>query len=210
MKMLKLLPLYVVLGLVGVVSFAATAHAAATVASATDSQSLLDLLRPVFDAFLGKHYAFGASLLVVAAVALLKRASASVLGDKLVAFLHGDAGGALLALLASGAGSLAVTLATPTATLSLTMLKTALVVGFGAAGGYAMIKALIVEPLLKPLAAKAPSWLQLPLNLLLWFFDKGDAGAAALANAKAAGDAAVAAKPGAGLDAVTGTPTDVK
>jgi hypothetical protein len=47
-------------------------------------------------------------------------------------------------------------------------------------------------------------------SLVFLIFDQGDDGAAALARAKAAGDAAVAAKPGAGLDAVTGTPTDVK
>jgi hypothetical protein len=94
MKIIKLLPLFVVLTLVGVVSFAATAHAADTMTSSTDS-SLLELLKPVYDAFAGGHYAFAVPSLVIAAVALLKRYAGS---GKFGAFVHGNAGGSLLAL----------------------------------------------------------------------------------------------------------------
>ncbi len=68
-----------------------------------------------------------------------------------------------------------------------------------------MFKNLIIEPLLKPLAAKAPAWMQPLFQLVFWVFDKPSA----VATAEAAGKAAVAAAPGAGIAAVAGKPTEV-
>lgn len=200
MKYVSKLPLAVALALIGIAGFGVVAYAADT-ATPADSQSILDLLKPVYDAFAGGHYAFAAALLTIALVALAKR----YLGDKLP-WLHSDAGGTCTALLMAGAGALATGLAAPGATVTLALMKSAFLVGIGAAGGYAALKNLLVDPILKPLAAKAPAWAQPLFAVLFFFFDKPDAAAAATK----AGDAAVAAKPAAGVVGVTGAPTDVK
>jgi hypothetical protein len=169
--------------------------------------NFLDLLKPVYDAFAGGRYAFAVALGVIAAVALIKRYAGS---GKFSAFVHGDTGGSLMALATAMAGAMASGLAAPGAHVTFALVKTGLLVGIGAAGGFAMLKNLVIEPLLKPLAAKAPAWMQPLFALIFFFFDHGDNGAAALATAQAAGDAAVAAKPAVGIDAVTSAPTDVK
>lgn len=200
MKLISKFPLVVALALIGVVGFGVVAYAADT-AAPTDSQSILDLLKPVYDAFAGGHYAYAAAMLTIALVALAKR----YLGGK-VPWLHSDAGGTLAALLMAGSGALATGLAAPGAHVSLDLMKTAFLVGIGAAGGYAALKNLVVDPILKPLAAKAPAWAQPLFTLLFFFFDKPDP----IAEAVKAGDTAVAAKPAEGLHAVTGAPADVK
>ena len=167
--------------------------------------SWLDLARPVFDALSGGHYAYAGALLIIVIAALVKR----YLGDK-VAWLHTDAGGSALALVTAAATATAAGLAAPGATLSLGLLKTSLAVGVGAAGGYAVLKNLIVDPILVPLETKAPAWAKLPLALITWVFDHGTSGQQAIAAATAAGTAAVAASPAPGAASVTGTPTDVK
>jgi hypothetical protein len=206
MSYIKRLPTLALLGLVALVSFGATAIAADAATSSTESSSLLDLLKPVYDAFAGGHYAYAAALGVIAAVALVKRYAGT---GKFGAFVHSDAGGSLMALLMAGAGAMASGLAAPDAHVTWSLLKTAMLVGAGAAGGYALLKNLLVDPILKPLSKKAPAWMQPLFALLFMFFDHGAAGEAALAKAEAAGDAAVAAKPGEGIAAVTGEPDKV-
>ncbi len=159
-------------------------------------------MKPVYSAFAGGHYAYAGALLVILLVALSKR----YLGGTLP-WLHSDIGGSTMALLLSGATACAAGLATPGAHLTFGLLKTALLVGAGAAGGFAVIKNLLIEPLLKPLEAKAPAWAKPIFALVLWIFDKPDA----TVQAEAAGAAAVKANPPTGIAGATGTtPTDVK
>ncbi len=192
------------------VAFTGTAFALSAVSSGATTQvastepSWLDLARPVYAAFASGHYALTGALVVILVVALLKRYVDA-------AWMHSDWGGSLLALVASMATSLSLALALPDAHLTLSSLKIALFVGVTAAGGYAMIKNLLVTPLLKPLAAKAPAWMQPGFQLVFWVFDHQTAAKENVAaNAVAAGNAAVAAAPAAGAAGVTGTPTEIK
>ncbi len=205
MKTLRTPLIILTAALVTLLSFGAVAHAQ-TVVAAPDG-SILDLARPVFDAFSGGHYAYAAALLVILGVALVKR----YLGDR-YAWLHSDVGGTAMALIVASATAMAAALAAPGAVVTFGLLKTALLVGVGAAGGFAVLKALVIEPILKPLAAKAPAWMQPLFAVLFWVFDKTPAAQAAAetAKAEAAGTAAVAAAPGAGVTAALGQPTDVK
>jgi hypothetical protein len=200
MRYVKMFPLAIGLSAITLVTFAATAHA--QTAATPDSGSVLDLLKPVYNAFAGGQYAYMGTLLVILLVALTKR----YLGDKLP-WLHSDVGGTSTALLAAAATAAAAGLATPGSHLTFALLKTSLMVGVGAAGGFAVLKALIIEPLLIPLEAKAPAWMKPLFALVLWIFDKPDA----IKQAEAAGTAAVAAKPATGLDGAAGAPpADVK
>ncbi len=202
MRFLSKIPTYVSLIFISLLVFTATGFAADAVLDATAPQSsLLDLLKPVYNAFAGGHYAYAAALAVIVMVALVKR----YLGGS-IPWLHTDLGGSAMALIASSATAVSAGLAAPGAVVSFGLMKTALLVGIGAAGGFAMIKNLIIEPLLKPLEAKAPAWMRPIFGMIGWIFDKPDA----VQTAEKAGVAAVAATPAVGLSASTGTPTDVK
>lgn len=190
------------LGIITLLGFGATAFAADTATSSTDSSSLLELLKPVYDAVTAKNYALAGALGLVALVALIKR----YLGGR-IPWLHSDAGGATTTLLMAFGTAMATSLA-PGAHLSFDMAKGALLVAFAAAGGYAMLKKLLA-PLLESLSAKAPPWAQVILRLVLWVFDKPAARDQVLADASKAGDTAVAANPAGGITAVTGASTDV-
>jgi hypothetical protein len=110
----------------------------------------------------------------------------------------------LLALVTSFAGALATSFAAgvaPTAGLA----WTALGIAVAAAGGWKVAKDLIVDPVIRPLITKAPVWMRPVLELALWVFDRPDVAA----DARKAGDAAVAANPGKGAAAVVGVPRDV-
>ena len=63
------------------------------------------------------------------------------------------------------------------------MVETALKIAATAAGGYTMVKHLVVVPYLTKLATKGPKWLHAPAELVLWVFQytTSDATAAALA-----------------------------
>lgn len=202
-RAIKAAPLALSLGFIGLLAFSATAFAADAVTDA--NSSILDLAKPVFNAFSGGHYAYAAALGVVLLVALVKR----YLGDK-VKWLHSDAGGSAMALVASAATAMAAGLAAPGATVTMSLLKSALLVGVGAAGGYAVLKNLLIEPVLKPLAAKAPAWAQPIFAIVFWIFDKPDSVIATEANAAAAGAAAAQAAPSQGVADVLGKPTEVK
>lgn len=181
----------------------ASALAADTVAP--DDGSLLDLLKPILDAFKGGHHLEAGMLALVLMVAALKRYAPEKYG--ISKFVHGDVGGTLLTLVGSFGGAMATTLAAGE-TPSWAMSKTALMIAVGAAGGYAMIKKLLVEPLRNSdwYQTKAPSWLKAILSVVMWVFDKPDP----TAQAERAGNAAVADKPASGVEGVVGKPTDVQ
>lgn len=200
MKSIKVLSLLI---LTSLFCFTGTALAAEA-ATGTDG-SWLDMLKPLYDAMAGGHYAYAGALTIIVMVALVKR----YLGDKW-SWLHSDAGGSAMALTAAAATAAATSLAAPGAVMSLDLMKSALLVGVGAAGGYAVLKNLIVEPLLIPLRSKMPAWAQPILGAVIWIFDHQDSGAQAVKQAEQAGDAAVKAAPAQGASAATGAPTDVK
>jgi hypothetical protein len=162
---------------------------------------MLDQLKPFYDAFLAGHYVLAGAIAIIAVVGLLRRFAAPG------SWVYTNPGGTALALVTSTAGAVVVTLAAPGATVSLSMLWAALLVGVTAAGGYASLKNLLVDPVLRPLAAKAPAWTQPIFALVFYIFDKP---ADPVATATAAGNAAVAAAPGTGVVSVIGTPTDIE
>ena len=184
-------------------SFGATSFAA-DAATPDDGSSLLDLMKPAYEAFSGGHYAMGAALAVVLIVAVIKKYAGTA--SKFGKFVHSDAGGSLLALVTATAAAMGTALAAPGATITCSLLKTAGLVGVGAAGGYAMLKNLIVEPLLKPLAAKAPAWSQPIFALVFWIFDHGST---AVTDAEKAGADAVKANPAPGVEGTAGKPTEL-
>lgn len=188
-----------------VLFFGFTASAMAAGAAAPEDGSLLDLLKPVIDAFKGGHHLEAGMLALVLAVAALKRYAPEKYG--ISKFVHGDVGGTLLTLVGSFGGAMATTLAAGDSP-SWAMSKTALMIAVGAAGGYAMVKKLVVEPLRNSdwYQTKAPSWLKAILSVVMWVFDKPDP----TAQAERAGNAAVADKPASGVEGVVGKPTDVQ
>jgi hypothetical protein len=194
-------PLSALLGVCGValIGFFATANAAQNMAP--EDGNLFDLARPIFDQIMAGHYVAAAAFSLVLSVALVKRYAPGKFGE----FVHSDPGGALTTLLMAFGGALA-TATMGGAPWTWAMMWTALMVGVAAMGGYTAIKKLFVEPLLRPLMAKAPMWMQPLFALVMWIFDKP---MAATKSAEAAGTVAVAENPGTGVAAVTGEPKDV-
>lgn len=183
--------------------FTATALAAGAVSP--DDGSLLDLFKPVVDAFRGGQYLYAGMLALVVAVAALKRYAPTKYG--ISDFVHGDVGGTALTLVASFGGAMATTLGAGDP-FSWGIAKTAALIAVGAAGGYAMIKKLVVTPLVSSTwyQTKAPGWLKTILGLALWIFDRPTP----IAVAEKAGEDAVAANPGVGVKSVEGTPTEIR
>lgn len=184
-----------------VVAFTGTVFAAG--AASTDGGSLSDLLQPVWDAATHGHWWLAGSLALVAAVALFKRYAPG----KARAWSHTDTGASILVLVGSFGGALATGLITAgTDAISTSLVVPALKVAFGAAGGYALIKTLVVGPLLgSMLWQRVPGVIRTPVEFALRFvFSKPDVAA----EAEAAGDQAVADKPAAGADDVL-PPTDL-
>jgi len=176
-----------------VVSFIGTG-----VAYAADPESILELAKPVFDAVLAGQYLLAAALMLVLAVAVIRRYVPWP-------FLRTDDGGALLALVASFGGAMATAIAAG-APLSWGMAWVAVGVAFAAAGGYSMIKKLLV-PRLQQVRAILPPWARPILSIVLWIFERPDQ---RVADAEKAGDAAVNANPGQGAKSVLGEPTELK
>jgi hypothetical protein len=194
-------PFSLLLAFLGVVfaGFLTSANAAGTMAP--EEGSLLELARPIFDAVMQGHYIASAALALVFVVALVKRYAPA----KFSPYVHSDAGGALTTLLMAFGGALA-TATVGGAPWTWAMMWTALGVGLAAMGGYTAIKRLFVVPLLRPLRDKLPVWARPVLDMVLWMFDKP---VEATAKATAAGVVAVAEKPAAGVDAVTGEAKDL-
>lgn len=184
-----------------ILAFTATAHASQAVAP--DDGSLLDLARPIFDQVMAGHYIAATALALVFCVALAKRYAPGRVGD----FIHSDPGGALATLLMAFGGALA-TATMGGAPWTWGMLWAALTVAFAAAGGYALIKKLIVEPIRNSAwyRNRAPMWAKAALQVVFWMFDKK----AVETDATKAGQDAVDAKPSTGVDGVLGNPTEIK
>lgn len=189
---MKTLKSFLVAMVVCLFSFTGTSLAFAQ--ASPDNGNILDLAKPVLDAVMGGRFAYAASLALVLLVALGRR-----YGVSRWKFLATDAGGSLLVLLGAFGGALATALAAG-AGMSWGLLWAAVGVAVSASGGYTLVKRLVVDPLLRPLASKAPKWAQPLFKLLLWIFDNQS-----VAKAEAAGEAAVEAKPSAGLP----TPNDL-
>lgn len=180
------------------IAFSATAFAAGAIVP--EDGSILDLLKPVYEAFATGDYLYAGAVTVVVAVALAKRYAAPH-----VSFLQSKPGQALMVLIGSFAGAVAAAVAGP-AGFSWAIAKTASMIAIGAAGGYTLVKELVIDPLLRPLAAKAPAWMQPLFALVFWIFDRPSP----VAKAEAAGQAAVVAKPAEGVEGVLGKPRDVE
>lgn len=184
-------------------SFTGVALAAGT--ASPDDGNLLDLLRPVYDAFASGHKLYAGMLALVVAVAAMKRYAPTKYG--ISDFVHGDVGGTLLTLVGSFSGALATSLGGG-AGITWSMAEAATLIAVGAAGGYAMVKKLLVEPLRNSnwYKTKASAWLKTGLGVAFWIFDKPSPVAAA----EDAGQKAVDAKPATGAEGVVGKPTDVE
>lgn len=199
--------LFAMLSVVGLMLFSFVATAFAAGAATPDDGSLLDLARPVFDQIMKGHYIAAAAFALVLAVALVKRYH--FFGAKFDAFVHSDAGGALTTLVMSFGGAVA-TATMGDAPWHWSMLWMSATVAFAAAGGYTIVKKLLVEPLRASTwyQTKAPEWFKAAMQVVLWIFDKKNAGADVQTDATKAGDAAVAANPPGGADAVVGKPEE--
>lgn len=152
-----------VAAVVALIAFGTTAFAAGAVTPSDGT--LLDLLKPVWSAVSHGQYAFAASLALVLAVAVARQ-----YGGNLWPWLKTGAGAALLALMGAFGAALATGLAAGAA-ITWHMVWVALGVGVTAAGGYSLVKALLVDPVLVPLANKYPK-LRPILLVILWVFDR--------------------------------------
>lgn len=166
----------IAVGFMGAVSTGAIAQGAA-------EGSEWSMLQTVLDAFRAGQSSLAAMLALV-----LLAAVASKYGAKKIPFLSTGAGKALIVLVGSFGGAAASALVGG-ATMSLAIAMTALMVAVKAAGGYSLIKSLIIEPL-TPYMDKAPAWLKTPFALVAWIFS----GSGAIQKAEAAGQAAVDAE----------------
>lgn len=198
-----LTPITIALGFLGVVllGFNVSAQAAATV-DPTDGNPL-DLARPIFDEVMKGNYTAAVVLALILAVALVKRYAPGKAGE----FVHSDMGGSLTTMVMAMLGAIA-TATMGGAAFSWGMLTTAAAIGVAAMGGYTAIKRLIIEPLIRPLAAKAPAWAQPLFGLVLWIFDRRFQGDAVKA-AEASGNAAVVANPAGGASTIVGEAKDL-
>lgn len=210
-KILSSLPLVVLAVVVGLISFTATAFAAGTADPTGDGTTLLEMARPVFDAVMHGQWWLAASLALVFVVAVVGKygdKAPGPVGKWLARFDGSDAGRATLVLLGSFGGAVATGLAAVgTGAMTWALAWTALKVAVGASGIYSLGR-----KLLAPLVGKAPAWLQPLLWVVLWAFDRkaGAPAADAVAEAEAAGDAAVTAHPAPGVESVVGKPRDVR
>ena len=193
---------------VGALVLATSATAFAAGAASPQDGNLVDSAKLIWEAATGHHWWLAASLALVAGVAAFKHYAPGKAGE----WARGDKGGPILVLIGAFGGALATGLAASgTDALSLSMAWAALQVAAGAAGGYALIKNLVVDPLLKSkwYQDKAPAWLRAILDIGVWAFTKPAADV--VKEAEKAGDQAVAAKPaeGASADSAAGKPTDL-
>jgi len=201
-RVISTFPLILAMAVAGLFSFKSVAFAADQ--AVPNDASALDLLKPVWQAFAHGDYLYAGCLAIVLAVALLRRYGTNW------KWMHTDAGSALLVLSGSLGASLAAHLADG-GHLTMGMVWSALKIAFGAAGGYTVVKHLLVEPVVKPLQKMLPPWAQPIFGVVLWVFDrKAVAGSDALADADKAGQVAVEANPSKGVEDVIGKPTEVQ
>lgn len=169
----------------------------ALAASAATDPTMSDLVKQVFDAVVHGQWWIAASAGVVLAVALGRK----YMPDSWKAGVKGDIIGTATAFAVAFAGAIATTFAAPGAVMSFAVALTALKVGAAAIGGFT-----IINNVVKWLAAwgKLPAWAMTILNVVAMVI-----GSSAVKKAEAAGDAAVAATPGAGMSA-GGAPREVE
>lgn len=179
-----------------------TATAVAQGATTPPDAGWLDLLRPVYDSFASGHYLAAGIAALMAAVMLVRKYAPEKWGIK--KFLSSSPGAVLLTLFTAFTTSLFVQ--AQESGFSWAMFKTAGLIAAGAAGVYSMIKALLVEPFLRPWAAKATGVLKSVLDAALYFFDRPSQ----IAVAENAGNKAVEAKPAKGITGITGNITELK
>lgn len=189
------------------IATAAALQVAPAAQAATSDPDWMTLARPIYDAFAKHEYGLMLALTVILLVALAKRWLH-------YAWMSTDMAGSASALVVAAATATAAGLVAPGAPTwpSLDLLRSALMVGLTAAGGYAVIKNLLVDPILRPLAAKAPAWLQPIFTIVFFAFDKvtHTDSAAIIATAEKAGQTAVESTPAPGPVAIVGTPQEVK
>lgn len=161
--MRKVTPLLLMVGAF-LATFASTAWAADTVAP--DDGSIIDLLKPVLDAFQHGSYIYAGALALIVMVAITRRYA-----EPRYPWLGSDAGGAVLALVGSFGASLAATLG---GQLDCTweMVWHSLEIACAASGIYTVVKSTIIRPYLVHLIDKGPAWLHIPMTLLLPLFQK--------------------------------------
>lgn len=179
----------IVAGTLTVVAFSATTVAAQSLET---NGGIIETLKPIYTAVTSGNYVLAAALGLVLVCALIKRYGVSrfpVLGT--------DVGGTALVLATSFGGAIASALAGGSAVFTGALAVAALKVALTAAGGYTMIKRLLIVPLIQPLAARAPAWARPLFDIALWVFDRQT-------SAKVAGDAAVKANPPTGAAGVVG------
>lgn len=180
--------------IVGLCVFTASAIAS----TAVGDSDLIEMARPVFNAIMSGQYWLATAGALVLAVALLRR-----YGVKRWAWLGSSAGAAVLVIVGAFGAALGSTLAAGAA-MSGSVAWVALKVALAAAGGFSLLKALLV-PVLERAAAKWPKVAPI-VAVVLWVFRSPSA----LAKADASGAAAVKAKPAGGADGVTGAPEELK
>ncbi len=178
-------------------SFRAVSFAAGEAASSDGS--LLEQARPIYETIMAGHYLAAAALALAFSVALAKRYAPGKAG----AFLDTDVGGTLATLAMAFFGAAATSLAAYQGFdgFSVGMLFASAKIAAMAAGGYALIKKLIVEPFrASSWYAKSPAWFKAALQLGMWMFDKRAASEDKVKEAEQAGAEAVKADPSGGTD----------
>lgn len=148
-------------------AFGATSFAAG--AAASSDASVWDLARSAYDAVAHGQYAFAAATALVLAVAAARK-----YGAPRWPWLRSDAGAISMTLFGALGGAFATAVAAGTAP-SWGLAWIAVKIAFGAAGGYAAVKKLLIDPIVKPHVDEAPIWLRPILKVLVWAFDHAPA-----------------------------------
>lgn len=174
------------------------ASAATGVATGDTEPGLYELAKPVVEAIFNSDPGLAAALALV----LVAGATNRYAGKRWPIFNTGAAR-ALTVLVGSFGGAAAAAI-TGGASWSLTLAWNSLKIAAGAAGVYSLLKSLLL-PVVKSLRGKLPSWLRPVFDFVIAVFEKPNP----IAEAQAAGDAAVAASPSAGIAGVVGVPVAV-
>lgn len=156
---------FVYLVLLITVRVAQAAAELATVAAA-NQDPLVELVRLLWVAITGGEFISIVVALLVIISSLLAR-----FGVHLSKWFGTGAGRAVITLLVAFSGGLSSALAVGTP-ITWGVLRTVIVFALTAAGGYSLIKALIVEPLTPWMRDRAPEWLRLIWRGLTWVYDR--------------------------------------
>lgn len=179
------------------VSCSATAYAAGEATQNTDN--LFEMARVVYKAVMSGDYVLAAALALVLLVAVATRYLSPYWP-----FLTTEAGKMALVVAGSFGGAVATAKAAG-APVSAGLLWTALGVAVTAAGGYKMVRVLLV-PAIEKLRDKTPTWIRWLPDLVLWVFARDTK---AIEKAAKAGEDAVKKNPPTGTSGVIGAPRDV-